>query len=91
MGHSLNGTSAYEILIAMQSFWMYLSHVESHFTALVPASQALWDKEFIETVVFCMGQLTRMVAWVKQQIKVRSPQTLLVPAPEIGDEGNEEL
>ncbi|KAH8819369.1 putative periplasmic nitrate reductase [Xylogone sp. PMI_703] len=91
LNHSLNSTSPYEILVAMQGFYMYLSHVESHFVALVPASQALWDKDFIEVVSFCTGQITRMIAWVKQQIKVRSPQTLLVPAPKVGEEEQEPL
>lgn len=82
--HELNGTSSYEVLIAMQGLYMFISHIESHFTALGPASQAVWDVEFVKAVTFCQNQVVRMQAWVRQQIKVRSPQTLLVPAPLLG-------
>jgi hypothetical protein len=82
--HQLSGTSTYEVLVAMQSLYMYIAHMESHFTALVPASQAMWDKEFVEAVKFSHAQIGRMQAWVNQQIKVRSPQTLIVPTHFIG-------
>ncbi|MCJ1367558.1 hypothetical protein MMC16_006692 [Acarospora aff. strigata] len=71
---------AYEALIALQALFMYLSHLEAHFTALTPASQALWDREFVEGVAFSQTQVGSMQTWVNLQIKTRSPQTLLVPA-----------
>lgn len=77
-------TVPYEELVTLQSLYMYLSHVESHIMALVPASQALWDNEFIDAVTFCKTQVTRQLGLVKQNIKVKSPQTLLVPTAPLG-------
>ena len=74
------GAGAYEALVTLQGLYMYLSHLESHFTALTPASQALWDKDFADAVAFAQTQIGRQQAWVNVQIKTRSPQTLLVPA-----------
>jgi len=74
------GAGAYEALVALQGLYMYLSHLESHMTALTPASQALWDKDFSDAVAFSHKQISRQQAWVSLQIKTRSPQTLLVPA-----------
>lgn len=83
--HDLNGTSAYEILVAMQGFYMFVSHIESHLTASGPASQAVWDDAFVKGVTFCQNQVVRMQAWVRQQIKVRAPQTLLVSTSLVGE------
>ena len=76
----------YETLLAIQSLFMYLTHIEGHLVALTPASQALWDHGFIEAVGFCTVQVGRMQAWAKQQLKVKSPQTLLVPVKPLGRE-----
>lgn len=69
----------YEALSALQSLQLFVTYIEGHLTALSPVSQALWDSEFIEAVGFCLSQISRQKAWLDQQIKVRSPQTLLVP------------
>lgn len=69
----------YEALAALQSLQLFLTYVEGHFIALNPASQALWDEEFINIVNFCTKEVERQKAWLAQQVKVRSPQTLLVP------------
>jgi predicted molibdopterin-dependent oxidoreductase YjgC len=71
--------NTYEVLVGLQALYMYNAHVQSHLIALTPASQALWDSDFMEAVSFCTTQIDRQQAWVKQQIKVRGPQTLLVP------------
>lgn len=76
---SQKGTSAYESLVALLGLHMYLSYLEGHMTALTPASQALWDKGFIEAVTFSRTQISRQQAWISEHIKVMSPQTLLVP------------
>lgn len=70
---------AYEVLEALQGLVVYLSHIESSVTALQPVAMAMWDADFSEAVVFARQCVHRMQAWVRQQIKVRSPQTLLVP------------
>lgn len=75
----MNADSAYETLLTIQSLFMYLTHVEGHLVALKMASQALWDHGFIEVVGFCGMQVGRMQAWAKEQLKVNSPQTLVVP------------
>lgn len=56
-GHQLNGTSTYEVLVAMQGLSMYLSHLQSHFIALYPAALALWDTKFVEAVEFGQKQV----------------------------------
>ncbi|KAJ5982023.1 hypothetical protein N7451_012123 [Penicillium sp. IBT 35674x] len=70
---------AYEALIALQSLEMFFSYIEGHLTALSPASQALWDTEFVDAVTFAQTSVGRQKAWANQHIKVKSPQTLLVP------------
>lgn len=70
---------------------MYYSHVEGHLLALVPASQAMWDREFISAVQYCNEQLGRLVAWADFHLKVKSPQILLVPEKEfLGVESEDE-
>ncbi|RYO74055.1 hypothetical protein DL766_006348 [Monosporascus sp. MC13-8B] len=75
----------YEVLDALQGLEMYLGYIASCLNALQPASQAVWDEEFCAVVRDNMGDLQRMQAWVRKQIKVRAPQTLLVPALPGGD------
>ncbi|KAL4964214.1 molybdopterin oxidoreductase family protein [Aspergillus stella-maris] len=72
-------SNAYETLIVLQSLQMFLGYIEGHLTALTPASQALWDKEFSEAVTFAQDNIGRQKAWASQHVKVKSPQTLLVP------------
>lgn len=71
---------AYEALVALQGFQMYLGHMRGLVVALAPTTQALWDTAFNKAVVYCQTQIERQQAWVRQQIAVRSPQTLLVPS-----------
>lgn len=70
----------YEALAALQSLDLFLTYIEGHLTALSPASQALWDCDFIEAVKFAQKGIQRQKGWVSQHIKVKSPQTLLVPS-----------
>jgi ferredoxin-nitrate reductase len=69
----------YEALAALQSLDLFLTYIEGHLTALSPASQALWDSEFVNVISSAQGSIQRQKAWVNQHIKVKSPQTLLVP------------
>jgi hypothetical protein len=69
----------YEVLETLQGLMVYLAHIRVSVTALLPAAQALWDEGFVEGVTTAQGCLGRMESWVRQQVKVRSPQTLLVP------------
>ncbi len=78
---------AYEALVALQGLQMYLGHVHGLVVALTPTTQAMWDTAFNEAVVYCQTQTERQQAWVRQQIAVRSPQTLLVPST-YEDDGN---
>ena len=70
---------AYEVLETLQGLMVYLAHIRVSVTALLPAAQALWDQDFVEAVNITQKCLGRMESWVNQQVKVRSPQTLLVP------------
>ncbi|OKL61558.1 hypothetical protein UA08_03903 [Talaromyces atroroseus] len=72
-------TDPYEALVALQSLDIYLTYVEGHLTALLPASQAAWDGEFLQAISFAQSNIQRQKAWANQHIKVKSPQTLLVP------------
>ncbi|KAL3478855.1 hypothetical protein BJX99DRAFT_256062 [Aspergillus californicus] len=69
----------YEAPIALQSLQMFFVYIEGHLTALMPVSQALWDNQFVDAVGFAQIGIQRQMAWVTQHIKVKSPQTLLVP------------
>ncbi|KAL4900417.1 hypothetical protein BDW74DRAFT_188265 [Aspergillus multicolor] len=71
--------NSYETLIVLQSLQMFLGYIEGHLAALSPASQALWDGEFVDAVKFATQEVQRQKAWTTQHIKVKSPQTLLVP------------
>lgn len=74
-----NKDNSYETLIVLQSLEMFLTYIDGHLTALSPASQALWDQEFVDAVSFAAQHIQRQKAWVTTHIKVKSPQTLLVP------------
>lgn len=78
----ISGSSSYDILIVLQSFYLFLAHVESHVITMLPAAQATWDREFVEAVTFVNTQVGRVYAWTKQQLSSRGPQTLLVPCKE---------
>ncbi|KAE8137849.1 hypothetical protein BDV38DRAFT_271133 [Aspergillus pseudotamarii] len=79
------GSDAYEALVALQALDTFLTYIEGHLTALSPASQALWDVEFVDAVEFAQKGIQRQKAWVTQHIKVKSPQTLLVPVAAPGE------
>lgn len=67
------------VLETLLGLHVYVSHIQGSLTALVPASQALWDAEFQGAVYSAQETLSRTQSWISQQTKVRSPQTLLVP------------
>lgn len=69
----------YEALAALQSLQLFLTYIDDHLVALLPASEAIWDTEFVEAVMFAQASIARQKAWAAQHIKVKSPQTLLVP------------
>ncbi|KAE8420222.1 hypothetical protein BDV36DRAFT_306935 [Aspergillus pseudocaelatus] len=79
------GSDAYEAMVALQALDVFLTYIEGHLTALSPASQALWDVEFVDAVKFAQNGIQRQKAWVTQHIKVKSPQTLLVPVAAPGE------
>ena len=79
-GRAQGWNTSYEALHIMHGLHTYVLHVTGLVDALAPVAQALWDKEFIAAVGFAKDELGRMQAWAKQQIVVRSPQTLIVPA-----------
>ena len=70
----------FTVLETLQGLWVYLANIQGGVAALVPVSQALWDAQFQDAVAEAQETLGRMQAWVSQQMKVRSPQTLLVPS-----------
>ena len=72
--------NTYQALESLLALRVYYSQVEGYLTALVPVSQALWDQDFNNSVTEAINHLQRMMAWVKHQIGVRAPQTLVVPS-----------
>lgn len=71
--------SSYEALETLQGLHTYLSYIRGSLTGMTPASQALWDRECVHCIEACMVDLKRMEAWVLNQMKVKAPQSLLVP------------
>lgn len=76
----LSGSPAYDCLVSLQGFAVFLSHIEALVIALVPSSQAIWDPQFIDAIKYVLRQCERMKALVEHQLKSRAPQTLLVPS-----------
>lgn len=70
---------SYEVLATLQGLKMYYNHIDGHLLALWPAAKALWDKDFIERVEFCQKQIERLEAWANEHLKVKAPQSLIVP------------
>ncbi|KAF4960788.1 hypothetical protein FGADI_731 [Fusarium gaditjirri] len=68
-----------QVLEALRSLQVYLAHLRVGLEALNPVSQAMWDEEFFQAVLYAISQVKRMQDWVTTQIKVRAPQALLVP------------
>lgn len=75
--------SPYEALATMVGLQIYFSNIEAHLVALGPVSQALWDDEFVTAVQEATSRVARMQKWVKQQLSVRAPQTLVVPGLDV--------
>ena len=78
-------SNAYEALESLLALQVYYAHIRGCLTVLVPVSQALWDEEFSSAVGESMKSLDRMTAWVRHQMTVRAPQTLVVPSKLILD------
>ncbi|RBR09089.1 uncharacterized protein FIESC28_10029 [Fusarium coffeatum] len=68
-----------QVLEALRSLQVYLAHLRVGLDALNPVSQAMWDGDFFDAVIYAISQVKRMQDWVTEQIKVRAPQALLVP------------
>lgn len=79
--HDASVDATYEMLETMQGLHMYLAYIRGSLRGMYPASQALWDKDFISAVTDAAEDVTKMEEWCLQQIQFRSPQTLLVPLP----------
>lgn len=75
----MSKSDPYEALAALQSLQLFLTYIGDDLVALLPASQALWDEEFLDAVKFAQGSISRQKAWASNHTKRKSPQTLLVP------------
>jgi hypothetical protein len=74
------GDSPFDVMNDLQAHYTYMAHMESIIVALYPAAQALHDKDFVDAATFILRQVERQSAWSKAKIKVKGPQTLIVPA-----------
>jgi ferredoxin-nitrate reductase len=72
--------SPFEVLETLLGLQAYVSYVMAKVAALTPTAAAMWDDEFVAAVAFVDIQLGRVKQWIEQQVKVRGPQTLLVPS-----------
>jgi hypothetical protein len=72
-------STPYEVLETLRALHVYVAHIRGGIVALNPASQALWDNELHKAVLFADHSLERIQDLTQHQMKVRSPQTLLVP------------
>ncbi|KAK0842525.1 hypothetical protein LTS02_016454 [Friedmanniomyces endolithicus] len=77
----------YEVLITLTGLHVYMANIEAYLTALGPVSQALWDGEFWQAVETAKSNTDRVQKWVRHQLTVRSPQTLVVPSLSLIEEG----
>ena len=68
-----------DLLGVLQMIYSQLAKVEILLIVFMPTAGALWDKEFIEVVDFSTKQLNRQLAWAKQMLSVKAPQSLIVP------------
>ena len=66
--------------MASKGLFSCLADIEAHIIALILAGQALWDPDFNEAISLAKTGVEGMQAWVKHQLHVRSPQTLIVPS-----------
>jgi ferredoxin-nitrate reductase len=78
----ISGSGVFNCLLALQSLYSFIGHIESHLVVLEPTSKASWDTEFTEAVEFVKGQIERVKTWTVQQLGTRGPQALLVPCKE---------
>lgn len=75
----ITSSPAFDVLLILRGFHLFLAHIEAHLFALQPTVQADWNTDFDAAVAFVSEQIDRMKAWNKQQMQSRGPQTLLVP------------
>jgi ferredoxin-nitrate reductase len=68
-----------DVLSMLQYIFTHLSQVQAHIIILTPTAGAMWDAEFVETIAFCEKELGRQISWARNEMSVRSPQTLIVP------------
>lgn len=59
---NVTGSSAFDVMRVLTSFYLFLPFIETLSFALLPAAQAAWDEEFVELVMFQTDQLERMKA-----------------------------
>lgn len=78
--HHDRASNPYEALSVLQGLLMYLSYIDGFLKALSPAVQACWDASFTKAVAEATQTISRQQAWVSQQIRVKAPQTLVVPS-----------
>jgi ferredoxin-nitrate reductase len=78
----ISGSGVFDCLLALQSLYSFIGHIESHLIVLDPTSKASWDTGFTEAVGFVKEQIERVKTWTVQQLGTRGPQALLVPCKE---------
>src|SRR5579859_2907953 len=68
-----------DVLSTMQYIYAHVAQVISHVIILTPVAGAIWDQEFVQAMAHSEKELNRQMAWARNMMNVRAPQTLLVP------------
>jgi hypothetical protein len=67
----MNGS--YQVLETLQALHVFLSYMKGSLRGMLPAAQALWDKELTECVQRATNDVARMDEWALQQMQIKAP------------------
>ena len=70
---------SYALLRDLQAVWTLTSALAVVLTGLVPTAAALKDADMAAAVKTAQHHLHRQTAWAEAKVKVKAPQTLIVP------------
>ncbi|GAO52237.1 hypothetical protein G7K_6319-t1 [Saitoella complicata NRRL Y-17804] len=79
---SRTGSGVFDVLMDMQGLFVFLANMEGIVTALAPAASALLDQDFVDVVQQLQQHVRRQRSWAAEKLKVKGPQTLIVPVPQ---------
>ena len=84
-GRQAGVSAPYALLRDLQAVWTLASAQVVLLSGLGPTSAALQDEGMGEVVRDCLHEMQRQAAWAQAKVKVKAPQTLIVPVEVQGD------